>query len=96
MNENLELVKNIESGMKNLSDKQVKQQFRPFVESVARRQLRGGNQAPMEELLTRGEAGLMEAWHRYNPECGCKFVPYAVWFIRQAMEGKCSKQVKKH
>lgn len=81
-------LKNIESGMKNLTDEQVKQQFHPFVESVARRQLRGGNPAPMEELLTKGETGLMEAWHRYNPECGYKFVPYAVRFIRQAMERK--------
>ncbi len=31
-------LKNIESGMKNLTDEQVKQQFHPFVESVARRQ----------------------------------------------------------
>ncbi len=35
--------------------------FHPFVESVARRQLRSGNTATMEELLTRGKAGLMEA-----------------------------------
>ena len=88
MNENLELVKNIESGIKRLTDEQVKEQFHPFVESVARSQLRGGNPTPMEELLTRGETGLVEAWHRYNPESGCKFVPYAVWFIRQAMQGK--------
>ena len=81
-------LKHIESGVKNLTDEQVKQQLHPFVESVARRQLRGGNPTPMEELLTRGEAGLMEAWHQYNPESGCKFVPYAVWFIRQAMQGK--------
>ena len=81
-------LKHIESGVKNLTDEQVKQLFHPFVESVARRQLRGGNPTPMEELLTRGEAGLMEAWHQYNPESGCKFVSYAVWFIRQAMQGK--------
>lgn len=81
-------LKNIESGVKNLTDEQVKQEFYPFVESVARRQLRTGNPTPMEELLTLGEAGLIEAWHRYNPENGCKFVPYAVWFIRQAMQGK--------
>ena len=81
-------LKHIESGVKNLTDEQVKQEFHPFVESVARRQLRTGNTTPMEELLTLGEAGLIEAWHRYNPENGCKFVPYAVWFIRQAMQGK--------
>lgn len=92
MNENLELVKNIESGMKNLTDEQVKQQFHPFVESVARRQLHGGNPTPMEELLTKGETGLIEAWYRYNPESGYKFIPYAVWFIRQAMEGKLFNQ----
>ena len=88
MKENLKLVKSIESGIKDLTDEQVKEQFHPFVESVARRQLRVGNPIPMEELLTRGEEGLMEAWHRYNPDSGCKFIPYAVWFIRQAMEGK--------
>ena len=88
MNDNLDFVKSIECGNARVSDEQIKQQFRPFVEAVARRQVRGGNPTPMDELLAKGETGLVEAWHRYNPQNGCKFIPYAVWFIRQAMEGK--------
>ena len=86
MKETLKSVSDVESGVKNLSEEQVKQQFRPFVESVARRQKLSGNPLPMEELLPLGEEGLLEAWRQYDPASGCKFVPYAVWFVRKAME----------
>lgn len=86
MKETLKSVLDVESGVKNLSEEQVKQQFRPFVESVARRQKLSGNPLPDEELISLGEEGLLEAWRQYNPASGCKFVPYAVWFVRNAME----------
>lgn len=91
MKETLKSVSDVESGVKNLSEEQVKQQFHPFVESVARRQKQNGNPLPMEELIPLGEEGLLEAWRQYSPASGCKFVPYAVWFIRKAMEEKCAK-----
>lgn len=86
MKETLKSVSDVESGVKNLSEEQVKQHFHPFVESVARRQKLSGNPLPMEELIPLGEEGLLEAWRQYNPASGCKFVPYAVWFVRKAME----------
>jgi DNA-directed RNA polymerase sigma subunit (sigma70/sigma32) len=86
MKETLKSVSDVESGVKNLSEEQVKQQFHPFVESVARRQKQNGNPLPMEELIPFGEEGLLEAWRQYDPASGCKFVPYAVWFVRKAME----------
>ena len=86
MKETLKSVSDVESGVKNLSEEQVKQQFHPFVESVARRQKLSGNPLPMEELIPLGEEGLLEAWRQYDPASGCKFVPYAVWFVRKAME----------
>ena len=86
MRETLKSVSDVESGVKNLSEEQVKQQFHPFVESVARRQNLSGNPLPMEELIPLGEEGLLEAWRQYDPASGCKFVPYAVWFVRKAME----------
>ena len=86
MKEVLKSVSDVESGVKNLSEEQVKQHFHPFVESVARRQKQNGNPLPMEELIPLGEEGLLEAWRQYNPASGCKFVPYAVWFVRKAME----------
>lgn len=86
MEETLKSVLDVESGVKNLSEEQVKQQFRPFVESVARRQKLSGNSLANEELISLGEEGLLEAWRQYDPASGCKFVPYAVWFVRKAME----------
>lgn len=86
MKETLKSVLDIESGVKNLSDEQVKQQFHPFVESVARRQKMKGNPLSIEEMISLGEKGLMEAWNKYDPAYGCKFVPYAVLFVRKAME----------
>ena len=86
MKEILKSVSDVESGFKNLSEEQVKQQFHPFVESVARRQKLSGNPLPMEELISLGEEGLLEAWGQYSPSSGCKFVPFAVWFVRKATE----------
>lgn len=86
MKETLKSVLDIESGVKNLSDEQVKQQFHPFVESVARRQKMKGNPLSDDELISLGEKGLMVAWNKYDPASGCKFVPYAVLFVRKAME----------
>lgn len=91
MKETKKCVWNIESGIKNMSEEQVKEQFHPFVESVARRQKQNGNPLPMEELIPLGEEGLLKAWHQYSQASGCKFVPYAVWFVRKAMEEKCAK-----
>lgn len=86
MKETLKSVSDVESGVKNLSEEQVKQQFHPFVESVARRQKLSGNSLANEVLISLGEEGLLEAWRQYDPTSGCKFVPYAVWFVRKAME----------
>lgn len=86
MKEFIKSVLDIESGVKNLSEEQVKEQFHPFVESVARRQKLNGNPLPMDELISIGEEGLLEAWRRYDHASGYKFVPYAVWFVRKAME----------
>ena len=91
MKEIKKCVLDIESGVKNLSEEQVKEQFHPFVKSVARRQKQKGNPLPLEELITLGEEGLMEAWRQDSPASGCKFVPYAVWCVRKAMEEKCAK-----
>lgn len=91
MKETKKSVSDIESGVKNLSEEQVKELFHPFVESVARRQKQNSNPLPMEVLIPLGEEGLLNAWHQYSPASGCKFVPYAVWFVRKAMEEKCAK-----
>lgn len=39
----------------------------------------------MEDLLGEGNVGLMEAARRYDPGKGCKFVTYAMWWIRKAI-----------
>ncbi len=36
----------------------------------------------VEDLVNEANIGLMEAASRFNPECGTRFVTYAVWWIK--------------
>lgn len=40
---------------------------------------------PMEDLISEGNIGLMNAINRYDPDKGYHFISYAVWWIRQAI-----------
>jgi RNA polymerase primary sigma factor len=54
-----------------------------FVVSVAKQYANQG--VPLEDLVNEGNAGLIKAARRFNPERGVKFLTYAVWWIRQAI-----------
>ncbi|MCG8452031.1 MAG: sigma-70 family RNA polymerase sigma factor [Spirochaetales bacterium] len=40
---------------------------------------------PLEDLISEGNIGLMNAIDRYDPDKGYHFISYAVWWIRQAI-----------
>jgi len=47
---------------------------------------------PLEDLISEGNIGLLNAVDRFDTEKGCHFISYAVWWIRQAiMSALCEK-----
>jgi RNA polymerase sigma factor (sigma-70 family) len=54
-----------------------------LVVSVARRYRRSG--VPMLDLVQEGTVGLIQAVDRFDPDRGCRFSTYAMWWIRQAI-----------
>ncbi|HEY0279018.1 MAG TPA: sigma-70 family RNA polymerase sigma factor [Solirubrobacterales bacterium] len=59
--------------------------FMPLIGSVARL-YRDSPQIRRVELLQEGVVGLLRALERYDPTYGGPFWPYAVWWVRQAMQ----------
>lgn len=52
-----------------------------FVVSVAREYRNRG--VPLEDLISAGNAGLIEAARRFDPDHGNRFISWAVWWIRR-------------
>jgi len=47
---------------------------------------------PLEDLISEGNIGLLNAVDRFDTEKGCHFISYAVWWVRQAiMSALCEK-----
>jgi RNA polymerase primary sigma factor len=61
-----------------------------FVVSVAKKfQNRG---VPLSDLIGEGNVGLMTAARKFDPDRGVKFISYAVWWIRQAIQASIARQ----
>jgi RNA polymerase primary sigma factor len=54
-----------------------------FVVTVAKKYQNQG--LPLEDLISEGNIGLMNAIERFDPDKGYHFISYAVWWIKQAI-----------
>jgi len=54
-----------------------------FVINVAKKYQ--GQGLPLEDLISEGNMGLLYAIDRYDVDKGCRFITYAVWWIRQTI-----------
>lgn len=56
---------------------------RNYVEAVAKQYLNQG--LTLEQLIEEGNKGLVVAAERYDASKGCKFISYAVWWVRMSI-----------
>ncbi|OQY34687.1 MAG: RNA polymerase subunit sigma [Spirochaetaceae bacterium 4572_59] len=54
-----------------------------FVVNISKKYQNQG--LPLDDLISEGNIGLMNAIEKYDPEKGYHFISYAVWWIRQAI-----------
>ena len=77
------------SGSRAARDKLISANLR-FVVTVAKKYQ--GLGLPLDDLVSEGNVGLINAADRFDPEKGYHFISYAVWWIRQAiMSALCEK-----
>jgi len=72
----------IKDGNKASLSKLIKANLK-FVVFIAREYKDKG--LPLEELISEGNLGLIEAARRFDASRGVKFISYAVWWIRQSI-----------
>lgn len=79
----VEVAVKAQKGDKSSIDLLVKSNLR-FVISVAKMYDNAGGKL-LDDLIAVGNAGLLEAAHKFDPTRGFKFISFAVWYIRKEM-----------
>lgn len=87
--EEIELARKIKKGDVKALEKLTKANLR-FVVSVAKQYQNQGLSLP--DLINEGNLGLIKAAKKYDETRGFKFIPYAVWWIRQSIMQAISEQ----
>lgn len=77
-----ELIKQILDGDEKAKEKLIQSNLR-FVVSIAKQYQ--GKGIDLADLIACGNIGLMRAASHFNPEYNCRFVSYAVWWIRDCI-----------
>lgn len=80
--EETELAKKAATGDKAARDKLLTSNMR-FVVNVAKKYQNRG--LDLEDLISEGYVGLIEAVHKFDVNRGYHFISYAVWWIRQSI-----------
>ncbi len=91
LDEELQIIKSIQQGGKE-RDTAIEKlaQFRiRFVTAVAKRY--ANNNLSMDKLIEAGNKGLVLAAENFDESRGFKFIPYAIWWVRQSIEKEIEK-----
>jgi RNA polymerase primary sigma factor len=80
--EEMETARQAAAGSKKAREKLIKANLR-FVVSVAKKYQ--GQGLPLEDLISEGNIGLINAIEKFDVDKGCHFITYAVWWIRQSI-----------
>ncbi|HEY9384574.1 MAG TPA: RNA polymerase sigma factor RpoD/SigA [Gemmatimonadales bacterium] len=90
----LEVARRVQQGDEAAMQELVTKNLR-FVVSVAKKYQNRG--LPLVDLIGEGNIGLLTAARKFDPDHGVKFISYAVWWIRQAIQAalaRCGRTVR--
>ena len=95
LEEELEIIKRIQQGGKERDtaiEKLTQSRLRfvtGFATAVAKRY--ANNNLSMGKLIEAGNKGLVLAAENFDESRGFKFIPYAIWWVRQSIEKEFEK-----
>ena len=91
LEEELQIIKSIQQGGKerDTAIEKLAQSRLRFVTAVAKKY--ANNSLSMDELIKVGNKGLVLAAENFDESRGFKFIPYAIWWVRQSIEKEIEK-----